>query len=142
MVVADVNVIAYLLIPGERSLLAEKAFRKDPDWIVPLLWRSEFRNIVALYMRQTEMSLAQAKTTAERAESLMRGNEYSVPSKSVLTWVAESKLSAYDAEYVALAEDLSIKLITFDKKLLKEAPFIAIGLEDFVSPSFRVADDG
>ena len=132
MIVVDVNVIAYLLIPGERNLLAEKAFRKDPDWIVPLLWRSEFRNIVALYMRQTGMSLAQAERTVEHAELLMRGNEYNVQSKSVLTWIAESKLSAYDAEYAALAKDLSIKLITVDKKLLREAPFVAIGLEDFV----------
>ena len=132
MVVTDVNVIAYLLIPGERSLLAEKAFRKDPDWIVPLLWRSEFRNIVALYMRQTGMPLAQAESTLERAESLVRGNEYNVQSKSVLTWIVDSKLSAYDAEYAALAKDLSVKLITVDKKLLREASFVAVGLEDFV----------
>lgn len=132
MVVTDVNVIAYLLIPGERSLLAEKAFRKDPDWIVPLLWKSEFRNIVALYMRQTGMPLAQAESTVERAESLVRGNEYNVQSKSVLTWIVDSKLSAYDAEYAALAKDLSVKLITVDKKLLREASFVAVGLEDFV----------
>ncbi len=132
MVVTDVNVIAYLLIPGERSLLAEKAFRKDPDWIVPLLWKSEFRNIVALYMRQTGMPLAQAESTVERAESLVRGNEYNVQSKSVLTWIVDSRLSAYDAEYAALAKDLSVKLITVDKKLLREASFVAVGLEDFV----------
>ena len=48
MIVADSNLIAYLLIPGDHSSLAEKVFLKDPDWAIPLLCRSEIRNILTL----------------------------------------------------------------------------------------------
>ena len=51
MIVTDTNVIAYLYLEGERSVQVEKVLEKDPHWVAPLLWRSEFRNVLALYMR-------------------------------------------------------------------------------------------
>ena len=70
MIVADSNLIAYLLIPGAKSALAERIITRDRDWAVPLLCRSEVRNILALYMRHEGMTVSQAKSTMERAESL------------------------------------------------------------------------
>ncbi len=57
MIVADTNLIAYLLIPGQKTALAQAVFQQDPAWIAPFLWRSEFRNIPALYMRQSQLAL-------------------------------------------------------------------------------------
>ena len=125
MIVADSNLIAYLLIPGDYSSLADEIFRKDPEWAVPLICRSEIRNILTLYMRHQKMALAQAQSTMERAESLWRNREYAVPSDDVLALTSGHAITAYDGEFIVLAKHLSVPLITFDKPLLKAFPSIA-----------------
>ena len=45
--------------------------------------------------------------------------------------VAESTCSAYDCEYVALAEDLKTKLVTTDKQILRDFPEWAVSLREF-----------
>ena len=132
MIVADSNLVAYLLIPGEKTGLAEEIFRKDSEWAVPLICRSEVRNILALYMRHEGMTLAQAKQTMELAENLWRSREYAVPSDDVLDLAAGHKITAYDAEFVVLARELGMPLITFDKPLQKAFPKVAIVPEKFV----------
>jgi predicted nucleic acid-binding protein len=47
VIVVDTNVIAYLFIPCELTAGAESLFSRDPDWLAPLLWRSELRNVLA-----------------------------------------------------------------------------------------------
>lgn len=51
MIVVDTNVLAYLYLPGEYTAAAEALLAHDPDWAAPVLWRSEFRNILAGYLR-------------------------------------------------------------------------------------------
>lgn len=131
MIVADTNTIAYLIMAGERTPQAKKVFRKDPQWVAPLLWRSEFRSVIALYMRRGFISLNQALQLTEEAETLMQGGEYEVPSSRVLSLVANSLCSAYDCEFVALAQELSVPLITFDSKILVEFPSTALSPENF-----------
>lgn len=132
MIVADTNTIAYLLIAGERTEQAKQAFRKDPDWVAPLLWRSEFRSVIALCLRRGFVSLAQALQLTEQAETLMYGGECEVTSSRVLSLVAASQCSAYDCEFVALAQDLAVPLVTSDNRILSEFPSTAVSLEDFV----------
>ena len=43
-----------------------------------------------------------------------------------------STCSAYDCEFVALARQLSVKLVTQDKKLLREFPDTAVSLDEFL----------
>lgn len=125
MIVADSNLIAYLLLPGPNSALADQLLRRDSVWVAPLLYRSELRNILALYMRKEGMTLAQAQQTMEKAESLLRNREYAVPSDEVLELASNHKVSAYDAEFVVLAKMLGVKLITFDQALLNMFPKVA-----------------
>ncbi len=131
MIVADTNLIAYFLIPGEHTADARRIFLKDPDWVAPLLWKSEFRNVVAAYLRQGYFNLKDVLTITSEAERLLHGNEYAVPSDSVLRMVAESRCSAYDCEFAALAQELGIKLVTSDKVILSAFPGLAVHIRKF-----------
>jgi hypothetical protein len=46
---------------------------------------------------------------------------------------ASSGCSAYECEFVALAKDLEIILITLESQILAHFPETALSLEDFVS---------
>lgn len=133
MIVADTNLIAYLLIQGEHTELARKALRKDAEWAAPLLWRSEFSNVLALYMRQGELELEGAVQLVGEALRLMTGREFRVPCERVLGLVSRSWRSAYDCEFAALAEDLSATLVSSDARLVAAFPDLTVSLEDFVA---------
>ena len=129
MIVADTNVIAYLFIPGIHTGLAETLLRQDQEWAVPLLWRSEFRNVLAGYIRRKYMAFDTAVSIIEQAEFFLRPLEFSVASFRVLELVARSKCSAYDCEFIALAQDLNTTLITTDNQILTSFPQLAVSLK-------------
>jgi predicted nucleic acid-binding protein len=132
MIAVDTNVIGYLYLTSNHSMQAERAFRKDPLWVAPLLWRSELRNVLALYIRKKLLALTDAQQVMEQALHLMQGREYTVASHQVLALAAASTCSAYDCEFVALAKDLDIPLITVDKQILNQFPDVAIPLAEFI----------
>jgi predicted nucleic acid-binding protein len=132
MIVVDTNVIGYLYLASPHSRQAEQALVKDASWVAPLLWRSEFRNVLALYLRKQWLSLEACQQIMTEALSLMEDQEYEVDSNQVLRLVALSRCSAYDCEFVALAQELGVSLVTQDKQLLKDFPRVAISLAAFV----------
>ena len=133
MIVVDTNVIAYLYLTGERSAQAEQALAKDPAWAAPLLWRSEFRNVLAHCVRKALLSLHDAQEIMDEATSLMQDREYEVTSHRVLSLIADSTCSAYDCEFVALAQSLDVPLITADREILGQFPALAVSLDAFAS---------
>ena len=133
MIVADVNVLAYLLIEGEHTAGSEAVFEADPEWAAPLLWRSEWRNVLAGYLRRGELQRPAVLERLDTAEELFRGREYLVENDRVVDLVAASSCSAYDCEYVALAETLDVPLVTNDRLLLSDFPGRAVAPEEFVS---------
>ena len=128
MIVVDSNVVAYLYLPGDYTEKAEALLEHDADWAAPLLWRSEFRNILAGYMRRKTLTFEAARDVQLEAESLLAGAEHEVDSHQVLELVRDSECSAYDCEFVALAMTLGVKLVTMDAKLLKAFPKYAVAL--------------
>jgi predicted nucleic acid-binding protein len=131
VIVADTNLIAYFFIKGDFTDHAQAVFEKDPTWIAPLLWRSEFRNVLALYIRKGFLNLAEALDLMQEAELLMNGMEYLVSSLNILSLTKESRCSAYDCEFVALARQLDLKLVTSDSLILKNFPGIAVHISEF-----------
>lgn len=129
MIVVDTNVIAHLLLPSPLTETAERLFVRDPGWIAPLLWRSELRNVLVLYMRKGLLSLAQAADIQGEAEAMFAGNEYEAASRDVLELAAGSGCSAYDCEFVALARGLDVKLVTLDRQVLRAFPDTALPLD-------------
>lgn len=131
MIVVDTNVIAYLLIKGANTALAERVLDSDKEWAAPFLWRSEFRNVLSLYMRQNLMVIEDAKKFMTDAEELMLSLEFGVDSEEVLELAKTSACSAYDCEFVALANELSVKMVTSDKKLIAAFPSVAVSMDNY-----------
>lgn len=128
MIVVDTNVLTYLLLPTPLTSAAEILYQRDPEWAAPVLWRSEFRNVLALYLRKGLLPLDRALALQEEAERLMAGREFQVQSSAVLQLAKSSGCSAYDCEFIAVARDLGIRLFTADKGLLTAFPEIAKAL--------------
>jgi len=131
MIVTDASLIAYFSIHSEHSALAEAVYGLDPDWAAPLLWRSEYLNTLATYVQLHGMRVETALLSLRTAEEIIGAREYRVASEKVLELAAQSKCSAYDCEYLALAMDLNVPLVTADKQILREFPKIAVALEKF-----------
>jgi len=129
MIVVDSNVIAYCWIHGQRTALAHRLRRLDPDWHAPVLWRSELRNILVGYRRDGSLTEAQVRRIMAAAEEALAGREHHLPSDRVFAVTERHRLSAYDAEFVALAELLGVPLVTEDRAILKSWPTQARGLE-------------
>lgn len=122
MIVVDTNILAYRWLPGRRNAEADALVRHDAEWAAPLLWRSEFRNVVAGYLRLGELSVTDAERAVHYAALSLLGGEHAISDEAVLRLVARSKCSAYDCEFVALAEALDTLLVTEDKALLHAFP--------------------
>lgn len=125
MIVVDTNMIVYLFISGERSQTAEQLLSLDPDWASPILWRSEFRSVLSQYLHKNFLNLNETLLIIQQAEALLSGKEYQVSSSQVMKLLGTSNCSAYDCEFVALAQHLNTQLITADKKILNAFPDIA-----------------
>jgi predicted nucleic acid-binding protein len=128
VIVVDSNVLAYLYLPGDHTSNAEALLKRDPEWAAPILWRSEFRNILAGCIRRKTLTYEQAFQIQSEAESLLSGSEFEVDSRAVLELVRDSDCSAYDCEFVALAIKLDTKLVTMDGKLIRGFPAWAVAL--------------
>jgi predicted nucleic acid-binding protein len=133
VIVVDTNVIGYLYLASPNSPQAEQALRKVAIWASPLLWRSEFRGVLALYLRKEWLSLEASRRIMTEALGLMQDQEYEVDSDQILQLVAHSSCSAYDCEFVALAQELALPLVTVDKQVLRDFPNVATPLADFAA---------
>jgi len=137
MIVVDVNTIAYHWFISPHSSTIKELLAKDNDWVAPALWRSEFRNVLANQIRFQKLALLDALDIWTEAEKLMKKKEHQVSTSSVLLLVAESNCSAYDCEYVAVAHQLNVKLVTYDKQLIKAFPLVAFTAEQYLTLHFK-----
>jgi len=133
MIVVDTNIIAYLMLPGKYTEKIRRLFQRDPDWVAPALWRSEFRNVLALEMRQNQLPLTDALNIMLEAEALLNEGTYEVVSGDVLRLTHESTCSAYDCEFVSLALSLNTGLVTMDKKVLAAFPHMTSSPDAFLA---------
>lgn len=131
MIVVDASVIVPFWIPHEFTGVARSIARRE-IWTAPVLWRSEVRSAMVRLIRARRLALDDAKALFKQAE-LQLWKERSIQSDMVLEYSARSQCSAYDCEYVVLADALGIKLITADEPLIQHFPRVAIHLTDFAA---------
>lgn len=131
MIVVDANVIAYAVIPGEKTPWALAAIEADAEWVAPALWRSELRNILATSVRTKRLTMAQALEGWEHAVALVAETGLEPDCARVLQLSTQTGASAYDCEYVALAEALAVPFVTADERLGRRFRDVAVELARF-----------
>jgi predicted nucleic acid-binding protein len=133
VIVVDTDVISYfwLQMTVDRPAAARATRERDADWAVPYLWRSEFRSVLRGYMTRDLMTLEEAQRFHEQALDDLQGREYEILAAPVLELVDETGHSAYDCEYVVLAQRLGVSLVTGDEQVVDRFPDTAVLLEDF-----------
>jgi predicted nucleic acid-binding protein len=135
MIVVDTNVIAYLWLEGERTEEVQRAYRRDPCWRVPPLWRSEFLNVLATGVRNDVIVEEQALILWSRASGMLWGKEIEPRGEDVLATAIRQGISAYDAQFVCVAVNLGCPLVTADLALVRKCPGTAVALSSFGSGS-------
>ena len=131
MIVVDTNVIAYVLIAGDKTALTQQVAKKDPDWKVPPLWRHEFLNVLATSTRAAVIDAQQAEALWHKGLDLLVRAEREADGIASLKLAIEHAISSYDAQYIALAQSLETQCVTADKRMLKTFPGTAVSMKAF-----------
>ena len=128
MIVIDVNVIVYLLTETPQRESARQVYERDSDWLVPPLWRHEMLNVLATLTRQDVLDVSSALTVWRNALGLLEMREQQPDMENALALAVDHRISAYDAQYVALATSLGVLLVSEDKKLQRLFPKMVFSL--------------
>jgi predicted nucleic acid-binding protein len=131
VIVADTNLVAYLLIEGTQTAIAKAVWAKDPHWMLPTIWRSEFLNVLTTAVRADALTLEEAHQAWHAALTLFGANEFEPSGDDILERAAERNVSAYDAQFVVAAADLDVPLITSDRRLLAACTDLALSPQQF-----------
>ncbi len=130
MIVADTNLLAYYYVEGPFTEEVRRVRLRDPEWVVPPLWQSEFLNVMWLYVRQGVFSEEDALRRFREAARVVR-TEASPPAEQILGLAVQHNVTAYDATYAALARLLGVQHVTYDQQVLRAG--LGIAPRDFLS---------
>jgi predicted nucleic acid-binding protein len=126
----DANILAYLLIEGERSDDARALLRKDTDWHSERFVFIELTNVLVTYLRSGSLRFLDCEIAMERAEALIGNNLHVTPDLEVIRTAQEFRISAYDARYITLAREFGVPLITEDAKLRRAVPSLTVSMKE------------
>ena len=129
MVVVDTNVLTYLLIAGDHTREAQALFARDPDWRSEAFVLVEFSNILVTYHRTGDLSRNQVERLLNEAETRLH-RLVNLPHVAALRTALQFAVSAYDARFLATAENLGATLVTEDAKLRAAAPALTQSLAE------------
>lgn len=125
MIVADCSLIARLIIAANDPGPAKALWLRDSDWAAPALWEAEFASVLLKYEHAGLLSAPGAAAHRLRAEAIFERTTHYITIDRALISARRSGCSSYDGYYVALAEDLDVKLYTYDKEILRRCPNLA-----------------
>lgn len=130
MLLVDTNVAAYFLIDGDHSAATQELHRRDPDWRSEAFLLVEFTNVLASSIARRRMTLPLARAFLAKVNSLFEGKLTRVAHASVLATAVQYRVSAYDARFLNLAEQLGRRLVTEDARLRAAAPKLTQSLAE------------
>lgn len=135
MIVVDANILLYAMIDCDATLLTQELKNKDPDWRAPPLLIHEVLNVLVTHERRGMLALDQCRELLRGATAFMGAAEIAVNVELALDMAARLRITGYDAQYVALAQQLGVTLVTEDRKLREAAPGIALSLSEYLASS-------
>ncbi len=130
MLLVDTNVVVYLLIAGDYTAAAQQLRARDPDWRSEAFLLIEFTNVLASSLARKRMTLSLAQDFLAKAVALFGEKLARIPHASVLAIAARYRVSAYDARFLALADQLGSRLVTEDARLRAVAPALTQSLAE------------
>ena len=130
MLLVDTNVVAYLLIEGDHTEAAQELHARDSDWRSEAFLLVEFTNVLVSSIARKRMTVSMAEAFLAKVFSLFDGKLGRIPHASVLAIATRHRVSAYDARFLSLADQLGSRLITEDARLRAAAPALTQSLAE------------
>jgi predicted nucleic acid-binding protein len=130
VLIVDTNVVAYLLIEGDYTAAARSLHWRDDDWRSEAFIMVEFTNVLTASIAARRMNSVLAQQFLAAATSFLHGKLTSIPRDSVLSLAVQYRVTAYDARFLALAQQLDTSLGTEDAKLRAAAPKLTQSLAE------------
>lgn len=134
MIVVESNIVAARNLTSSLTSEAKQVEEKDSVWIVPVLWRYEFQNILASAIKAKQIKPEQALNIWERVSNILIENEYEPSAFKVIDLVTQYGITAYDGQFIAAALEMGIPCVTEDRELQEKFPGIAISMTEFLKP--------
>jgi len=134
MIVVDSNIFTARILTSSLTSKAEQVEQKDPVWVVPVLWRYEFQNILATAIKAGQIKPEQALDLLEKISKILIENECEPSASKVIDLVAQYGITAYDGQFIAVALEMGIPCVTEDRELQEKFPGIAISMDEFLKP--------
>ncbi|MBV8342201.1 MAG: type II toxin-antitoxin system VapC family toxin [Gammaproteobacteria bacterium] len=132
MQVIDTNIVAYLLLQGDRTAAARALFTRDPDWHSDSLVLVEFCNVLATMVRARLLRASQAREALSKAEQILEPRLHPATHDASVAAAEEFGVSVYDARFLVVARALATRLVTEDAKLRRAASALTQSLDQAV----------
>lgn len=126
----DTNILVYFLIDGDHTAKARQLHRRDSDWRSETFILVEFCNVLLRYMEIRGMKLEMTRGFLANAEMILDAKLTRISHRRGLDVAARYRVTAYDARFLALADQLGVPLVTEDAKLRTAAPALTQSLAD------------
>ena len=131
MVLVDTNILAYLMIEGDRTSAAQALYAHDPDWRSEAFILVEFTNVLSTYVRTKALTHKQGSELLAKAQAILPALA-SVQHAQALETATEFGISAYDGRFIAIAKQMKARLVSEDIKLRAAVPAWTVSLSDLI----------
>jgi len=133
MVLVDTNVIAPLYVRSARTEAVEELFARDAVWRTEPLALIELSNVLITYERSRYITAATARDCLNRAAAFLQPHFFRVSHQAALEAALDYRVTAYDARFLALADQLGSRLVTEDARLRAAAPALTQSLAEVLA---------
>jgi predicted nucleic acid-binding protein len=86
---------------------------------------------LATFVRHSGIEISDAIDIWQKSNLLLTPGERDVDMIYALRLATQNNISAYDAQYVALAMELGVPCVTEDQQVLETFPDIALSMQEF-----------